>query len=206
MLSIQRSVPSLVMTPQHLTPMQIAAFIDRSMPRADRAEAELHLSGCDRCREELAACAQISANVPSQSRRHVPWRFAGVAAAAAAVLVALVVRPTVSRDERGSSRERTSSTETSRIATLRPAPDAGISRSMLSFAWRADEHSTGYRVIITSDKGEPVWTADVDSTRITPPDSVDLGIGARYFWRVETLHADGSAAQSPTNAFHIVAE
>jgi hypothetical protein len=204
MLAIHRSALSLVMTPQHLTPLQIAAFIDRSMSRADRAEAELHLSGCDRCREELAACAQLSANVPAQSRRHIPWRFVGVVAAA--VLVALVVRPTVSRDERGSSRERTSSAETSRIATLRPAPDAGISRSMLSFAWRADEHSTGYRVIITSDKGEPVWTADVDSTQITPPDSVILGVGARYFWRVETLHADGSAAQSPTTAFHIVAE
>jgi hypothetical protein len=204
MLAIRRSVLSLVMTTQHLTPTQIAAFIDRSMTRADRAEAELHLSGCDRCREELAACAQLAANAPSQSRRHVPWRFVGVAAAA--VLIALAVRPTLNRDERGSSRERTSSAETNRITILRPAPDAGVPRSMLDFAWRADERSTGYRVILTNDKGEPVWTADVDSTRITPPDSVILGVGARYFWRVETLHADGSTAQSPTTAFHIVAK
>jgi hypothetical protein len=204
LLAIHRSSLNAVTTHQHLTTTQIAAFIDHSLPPADRVKAELHLAGCDRCREELAACAQLAASVPSTTRRHIPWRFVGVAAAA--VLVALAVRPTVNRDERGSSRERTSSAEANRIATFRPAPDADVRRPALQFVWRADEHSTGYRVIVTTDKGAPVWTSDVDSTRVSPPDSVILGVGSRYFWRVETLHVDGSTAQSPTTAFRIVAE
>lgn len=204
LLAIHRSALTLVTTHQHLTTAEIAAFIDRSLPLTERTRAELHLSGCDRCREELAACARLAASAPSTSRRHVSWRFVGVAAAA--VVIALLARPNLNRDERGSSRERASAAERNRIAIIRPSADAAVRRSDLRFGWLADEHNTGYRVIVTDEKGAPVWTADVERSVIVPPDSVILHVGSRYFWRVETLHADGSTAQSPTTAFRIVAE
>jgi hypothetical protein len=188
-----------VVTPdRHLSAADVAAFIDRSLPLEVRADAEVHLSGCDRCREELASCARLAGNAPAAPTRRATWRLAGLAAAA--VIVAIVLRPTT-RLDRGAPAERASINAGARMTIV--FPTGVVARSELRFVWRHDDRSSGYRVILTDSAGAPTWTEDVVDTSAAPPASVRLKPGARYFWRVEALHADGSATKSDVTPFRI---
>jgi hypothetical protein len=118
-------------------------------------------------------------------------------------MIAVVLRPTGNRIERASTRERTSVAARARIVSVFPAPDAVVSRSDLRFVWHRDDRSSGYRVIITDTAGAPVWREDTADTSSSAPLTLRLHAGARYFWRVETLHMDGSVAQSVETPFRI---
>jgi hypothetical protein len=48
-----------------------------------------------------------------------------------------------------------------------------------------------------------MWTEDAGDTSVAPPLSLPLKGGARYYWRVEALHAEGSVAQSLETPFRI---
>jgi hypothetical protein len=188
-----------VSSDRHLSAADIAAFIDHSLPLDARADAEIHLSGCDRCREELASCARLTGNAPLAQRRRVTWPMAGLAAAA--VIVAIVLRPTAARIDRGASVERASVGAGSRMTIV--SPSGLVTRADLHFVWRRDDQSSGYRVILTDSIGAPAWTDDVVDTSAAPPVTVRLKSGSLYFWRVESLHADGSATQSDATPFRI---
>lgn len=198
-LVIPRLTLRVVTTDRHLSAADIAAFIDRSLPLDARADAELHLSGCDRCREELASCARLAGSVPALPQRRTTWWVGGLAAAA--VIVAIVLQPTAARIDRGASVERASVNAGSRMTVV--SPTGLVTTSDLRFVWRRDDRSSGYRVILTDSIGAPIWTEDVVDTSAVPPVPIHLKPGARYFWRVEALHADGSATQSDETPFRI---
>lgn len=200
-LVMHRLALSVVTTSEHLSATDIAAFIDRSLPVDQRARAESHLSTCDRCREELASCARLANNVPLPAQRRTAWRL--VALAAAALMIAVVLRPITSRQPLDSSRERGSVDTRARMVTVFPARDAQVTRSSLRFVWRRDDHGGSYRVIVTDASGAPAWTEDTADTTASPPLTVALVPGVRYFWRVEALHPDGSVAQSSEMPFRI---
>ena len=198
-LVIPRLTLRVVTTDRHLSAADIAAFIDRSLPLDARADAELHLSGCDRCREELASCARLAGSAPAVPQRRTTWWVSGLAAAA--VIVAIVLQPTAARIDRGASAERASVNAGSRMTVV--SPTGLVTTSDLRFVWRRDDRSSGYRVILTDSIGAPVWTEDVVDTSAVPPVPIHLKPGAQYFWRVEALHADGSATQSDETPFRI---
>jgi hypothetical protein len=198
-LVIPRLTLRVVTTDRHLSAADIAAFIDRSLPLDARADAEIHLSGCDRCREELTSCARLTGNVPAAPQRRATWWVGGLAAAA--VIVAIVLRPTSARIDRGASVERASVSAGSRMTIV--SPTGLVTKSGLRFVWRRDDRSSGYRVILTDSVGAPAWTEDVVDTSAALPVTIRLTPGARYFWRVEALHADGSATQSDETPFRI---
>jgi hypothetical protein len=184
---------------RHLSAADIAAFIDHSLPLDARTDAEIHLSGCDRCREELTSCARLTGNAPSAPRRRVTWPVAGLAAAA--VIVAIVLRPTAARIDRGASVERASVDASSRMTVV--SPTGLVTKTDLRFVWRRDDRSSGYRVILTDSIGAPAWTEDVVDTSAALPVTIRLKPGAQYFWRIESLHTDGSATQSDETPFRI---
>jgi hypothetical protein len=198
-LVMPRLTRRVVTTDRHLSAADIAAFIDRSLPLDARADAEVHLSGCDRCREELASCARLTGGAPAAPQRRAAWRVAGLVAAA--VIVAVVLRPTATPIDRGASVERASVNAGSRITIV--SPTGLVTRSDLRFVWRHDDRSSGYRVILTDSIGAPAWTEDILDTSVAPPVTIRLKPGARYFWRVEALHADGSATQSDETPIRI---
>ena len=199
---MHRSAVSVVTLDEHLSATDIAAFIDRSLTTEDRAHAELHLSGCERCRSELAACTRLAAAAPTaQQRRRSTWPIVGVAAAV--VMLAVVLRPASKPNEGESSQARTSVDGRASMSTIFPRRDAEVTRSELRFIWRRDDRSSGYRVIVADEAGAPVWTEDAGDTSAAPPLALPLKDGARYYWRVEALHADGSVAQSLETPFRI---
>jgi len=57
--------PAEVVTDRdHLSPGEVAAFVDQSLPLAQRAELAEHLAECAECREEVAACARLVSSAP----------------------------------------------------------------------------------------------------------------------------------------------
>jgi hypothetical protein len=180
-----------------LTAAEIAAFIDSTLPANARAAAELHFSNCELCRAELASCLRLATTLPARSTRRGPF----VWAAAAAVVVAAVLLPFARSATAPPTLERGSTTE--RTETMTPANGSVIRSTDIHLAWKHDAAAVSYHVVLTDSAGTPVWSADLSDTSIAPPRALPLSSGARYFWRVDVLHADGSITQSRTAAFTI---
>jgi hypothetical protein len=190
-----------VTTGQHLSASTLGAMIDKTLMGDARRRAEQHLAECDVCRDELAACARLANTAPAARSRSTPSAWV-VGAAAAVVVIALGIRSVQSPRERGATQERAANANTSGIAVVAPFAGAIVPRAELRFVWRRDDASTGYRVIVTNAAGAPAWVKELSDTVALPPTNA-LEKGASYFWRVEALHADGAAVQSPTTAFQI---
>ena len=202
-LALRRSGRVLVMPVQHLSATEIASFIDSTLPPDARVAAELHLSGCPRCREELASCLRLASTAPMHSRWRTTLPLAG--AIAAAILVVAVLRPNLGRHAIDVARERTPALPPSGALAVMPAPNSAIPRRDVQLIWRRDADAVSYRAIIADSSGAPAWrSSDIVDTSVTPPPSLSLTAGARYYWRVDILHADGSTAQSATTGFRIV--
>jgi hypothetical protein len=118
-------------------------------------------------------------------------------------VIAIAVRPRASSDDSAMSRERAPADSRSSIATVLPTNDARVARADLRFVWRLESRSTGYHVTVIDANGARVWEADVADTSVAPPPTARLRTGARYYWRVETVRADGTTAQSSTPAFQL---
>lgn len=201
-LVLRRAGRALVMPVQHLSATEIAAFIDSTLAPDARAAAEFHLSGCARCREELASCLRLASSAPMRSRRHVSWPLVG--SIAAAILIVAVLRPVTRREGPSAVRERAPGLTPTGQLSIAPPGNSTIVRRDLRLVWRRDVDAVGYRVVITDSAGAPAWTSnDVTDTSVVPPTTAPLNPGARYFWRVDVLHADGSTAQSATAGFRI---
>lgn len=201
-LVLRRAGRALVMPVQHLSATEIAAFIDSTLAPDARAAAEFHLSGCARCREELASCLRLASSAPIRSRRRVSWPLVG--SIAAAILIVAVLRPVSRSAVRSAAHERAPGLAPTGQLAISPPGSSTIFRRDLRLVWRRDLEAVGYRVVITDSAGAPAWTsADVADTSVVPPTTAPLNPGARYFWRVDVLHADGSTAQSATTGFRI---
>lgn len=200
-LVLRRPGRALVMPVQHLSATEIAALIDATLSPQARAAAELHLSGCSKCREELASCLRIASTAPSRSATRISWPLFG--SVAAAVLIMVVLRPGQRQQNPRVDRERSTSSAVS-VPVASPN-DQTFSRQSLRLTWQRDGAAIGYHVVLTDSAGAPVWRSDdLTDTSVTPPLSVQLNSGARYFWRVDALHADGSSRQSAATAFRII--
>lgn len=201
-LVLRRAGRALVMPVQHLSATEIAAFIDSTLAPDARAAAEFHLSGCARCREELASCLRLARSAPMRSRRRVSWPLVG--SIAAAVLIVAVLRPGSRSGVPRAAHERAPGLAPTGQLAISPSGSSTIPRGDLRLVWRRDLEAVGYRVVITDSAGAPTWTSvDVADTSVVPPTTAPLNPGARYFWRVDVLHADGSTAQSATTGFRI---
>jgi len=194
-----------VMEENHLSAAEIAGFIDQTLEGESRARAVEHLATCERCRDELAACARLAASAPATAVRPAAWRF--VASFAAVLMIAVVLRsgwrsPSPAVDERNAAAER-SAPLVSRIKTVFPEDSVPIRRSRLRFIWNSDRAASSYHLTITDATGIAAWTGDVADTAFALPDSVHLLPSSMYFWRVEAPHADGTSAQSSAVAFSV---
>ena len=145
---------------------------------------------------------RLASSAPSRSSSRVSWPLLG--SIAAAVLIVLVMQPTRHQSPLAADHERAADVPAVDSRVVATINDQLISRQNLRLVWRRDTAAVGYRVIVTDSAGAPVWRSDdLTDTSTAPPSSVVLSPGARYFWRVDALHTDGSAAQSATFGFRI---
>lgn len=183
--------------PAHLSPSELAGFLDRDLDSGGRRRVEAHLETCAVCRGELADVAQlaetfrspaqgISQPHESRSRRRV-WASLALGGALAASLAMLVllgpIRP-------GSTppiqpvRAPTTGEGLARIDILTPSEMLGRTTEFLVFTW----HSVGadvYRFALLNESGEQLWTRETTDTSLSLPSTVVLTPGSAYWWRVD---------------------
>jgi hypothetical protein len=116
---------------------------------------------------------------------------AAAAAVAAAILLPRLTSNPPPADSAQRTRRVTDTEGRSRLAIVSPT-DGVIARAPLMFTWRSATADV-YRIVLETDNGGPVWTADTPDTTIALPDSVSLNPGRAYFWRVDAI-GNGIAA------------
>ncbi len=178
----------------------------RLQAERDLSDFETHLLTCDSCREEvrlgLVVRAELGAPAALQQRRSLPrrksWLILGAAAAAAVVFV--IVRPS-SQQLSDQPVVRGGDEGMPVITAMSPAPGAVVPAGSLAFVWRSVGTSAQYRLTVTSEQGDVVWTgASADTLQHVPP-TARLQSGKSYLWYVDALLPDGAAATSRVRRF-----
>lgn len=179
------------MTPErHLESREVAAYVDRAVGQAERDSIEAHLADCAECRDEVIQVSRFR-RVAERRRR---WLF--VIPAAAAAVLAVVLLPS---KEPGGPVLRDGAPELGPVLTLvSPAESAATPRGgpPTSFIWRSLDSIASYRVTVTDDSGDVVWTTSSADTAVQMPPSIRLRPDRRYFWFVDALLPDGRSVAS----------
>lgn len=179
----------------HLTPAQVAAYLDRLLGAREREQVESHLSGCPSCRGEVVEVARVRR--PGPRRR---WYVAAAAAAAIAVLGIALGRSGPNEPANTVTRGRPSE-GIAQFAIVSPAYGATVPAVAAEFVWRSVATEATYRLTVTDASGGPVWTGATGDTALAVPDSVQLQPGETYFWYIDALLPDGRSASTGVKEF-----
>jgi hypothetical protein len=183
--------------PAHLSPSELAGYLDRELDSEAQQSVEAHLDICAACRDELAQVARLadgfrtSAPVGTQPRvawsRRRLWGGLAVGGALAASLALLVLRappPSESAQPTPPVRAPATGESLARIEVLLPSESLRAGSGPPAFTW----HGVGadvYRFFLLSDDGELLWTGETPDTSLTLPRAVSLQAGESYWWRVD---------------------
>lgn len=190
------------MTDTHLDSDIVAAYAERRLNAAERANAETHLAGCAQCRADLA---DVTGLVSSARRRKRLLTMAPVLAAAILAVVVVTRLPVdpvsvqALRPGNDADRDRLNSLE-----ALLPAPGATVPRHGLRFAWQSDGPDAVYEITVADSSGLALWNARTTDTSIALPDSVRLSPGGTVHWWVDVLLPDGRVASTGVRDFALL--
>jgi len=196
--------------PEHLSPSDLAGFLDRDLSPVQRQQVEAHLDGCPQCRYELAEVARAAESARGGSgiarrapaRRWLPLVLTGALAASLAG-VALIRRSSISKDQLITQPVRAPSVGEgrARIGIVSPGENATTPAHGIGFTWRALA-SDFYRITVLTESGEPVWTLETPDTSVTLPTKISLLPGRAYFWHVDAITA-GISASTGSHRFRV---
>ena len=194
----------------HISPNQIAAYVDRGLSAQAREDVERHFDACDHCRAEANESARLADTLTlinaakPRPRRARQWLSVGISGAiAAAALLAFLVNPqrtrnaTVSTVERG----RDSGEGRTLIRGISPAVNAITGAEGLVFRWHSSPAAV-YKFTLLTQSGEPIFSTDTQDTLANVPDSVVLTSGQNYFWRVDGTE-NGVVSSTGATPFHV---
>lgn len=193
--------------PAHLSPSELAGFLDRELDFEGRRRVEAHLDTCSLCRGELADVARLadafrspppSLAQPHESRsRRRLWRglaLGGALAASLAMLMLLGPPAPSSSPPAQPVRAPTTGEGLARIDVVTAPEMVGGATDSLVFTWHSVAADV-YRFALLSESGEPLWTRDTPDTSLSLPSTVVLTPGRAYWWRVDAT-AEGVVATS----------
>jgi anti-sigma factor RsiW len=188
----------MVVVESHLSVEDVAAYVDRRLPRGDRDRVELHLSVCKQCRDEVAEVTRLASS-GMEAPRPRRSRLTVVAAAAAVLLVVSLTIPRLTSYPE--SREERSDTTPggNRVISVEPRDNAVVARER-TFTWRRDDNAA-YQVRIVDSAGGVVWTGGTTDTTLVLPANVRMTPATKYFWYVDALRADGFSVSSGPRPF-----
>ena len=168
------------MSADHLSPSQIAAYVDGVTDRDERARIQAHLALCEDCRAEAVEVSRIVRTAPTASVR-VSRRLWVPAAAVAALLLLWVGRESII--DRSPAEHRDEAVTTT--VAPRPVTPIGGVDTVRALIWSSVPHADRYRVRLFDADGSLLWEREVAETTAVPPATVALRAGQPYFWRVE---------------------
>ncbi len=170
-------------------------------PDAEADDVEEHLACCAACRSDLAAAVQVLRSLPKRRR----WLFAAPVAAAAAIAM-LLVFPS-DRIEPPSDVLRSGETIADRegrltIEAVAPAPGEILGTDSVVFVWHAIDTDAAYRITLSEENGDVVWSASTSDTTISLPSQIELMPDRVYLWYVDGLRRDIQPATTGVIEFH----
>lgn len=177
----------------HLTDVEIAAYLDRTLMPSERDRVEDHLADCPDCRQHLLETKELLEQVRRPRKTVI-----GAALAAAVVLVLVVALPNAKETEQGLMR-----------SDIRPEPLIAYgpigtpSRVGLRFVWGALPGAESYRLTVSRGDGHALWTSSGIDTATTLPDSVILRANERYYWVADALLSDGTTRSTGLREFGV---
>jgi hypothetical protein len=180
----------------HVDPHDIVGYIEATLPSAERARVEAHLSVCDDCTSELAAVSRLR----RPARR--PILHIGLAAAAAAVIALVLLTPRVQRPPADEPPVRGDEAAATAATVVTPA-DGAILEAAPVFAWRSLTGATAYRISVSRADGDSVWAATVRDTVVAIPAGVLRAGTDPYYWYVDVLLSDGRSLAGKPRQFRL---
>lgn len=192
--------------PDHTSAAQVSAYLERTLPGADRTRVEAHLAECGECRREVV---EISRLLRARPRRLAIGRWAA-AAGIAATLVLVVGRlpsgPTTPAVQPPGAVQRSGGPEEGpELSAWGPTEGVSISRDSLVLAWKPDARgSARYRLTLSNAEGAVLWTASTSDTMLIPPPSLILPGGRTYYWYTDALLPDGRSLSTGVQEFRLV--
>ncbi len=185
---------------EHLTPGELAGFLDRELGAAELVRVEGHLDTCEVCRRELALVARLAQDYsPSHAghrppgRRWLPLILTGALAAGLGGIVLLRRNVNSSRSVEQPVRSAAAGEGRARIETVAPADNGSIPPGRIRFVWHGLSTDL-YRITLVTESAEPIWTSETVDTSVVLPDSIPLVRGHPYFWHVDAISAGISAS------------
>lgn len=175
---------------RHLDSSDVASYLDRALPPVERERVEAHLADCSLCREEVI---QVSRLRHSRAARR-GWLVLGPITAAAAIAVIVISRP--SGPSGTGPILRDGGAESSPTVFLVSPADRGIVERHVSFTWRSVGARVSYRVTVTDERGDVLWSSAVADTTARLPGAIVLPAGRPSFWYVDALLPDGRSVTS----------
>lgn len=190
---------------RHLTSEELAAYLDDEAGPGEKARILAHLDACESCREETADLVRLL-----RRRRRQRVRRTVVPLAAAAALAGVLFVGSFFQEGTGGSgaalrapHAATSAEALVDIHVLSPARGSTVEADSIEFAWDAVEEGAVYRLTIADESGEPLWVQETSGTSFRLPPEAELVSGARYFWFVDVLLANGSTGSTGVMSFRV---
>jgi len=183
---------------------QIAALAEGSLDVEERDALLPHVGSCSHCRALLASLSRARSSLVGAKqldvlgrpgdvvKRGVRWRSIMIPVAAAAVLLLMIW----SRAERSPLREPPATLQAPR--PIRPVAQVAAPTSLV---WSSIPQAGRYRVTIFDREGGVVWETQTADTSVSLPDTVHLGYGVEYYWKVSARIELNRWADSPLTGF-----
>lgn len=181
---------------EHVDPHEVVGYIEATLPPAERARVEAHLSVCEDCTSELAAVSRLRRPAPRPGLR------LGLAAAAAAVAAVVLLAPRAGRPSAGGEPPVRGEGAPTAVGIVAPTADATL-REAPVFTWRALPGATAYRISISRADGDSVWAAIISDTTVRAPAGVLLPSADAYYWYVDVLLPDGRSIAGTAHQFRL---
>jgi hypothetical protein len=190
------------MTADHLPAADLAAYLSRGRRSPTFRPVQAHLADCADCRQEAAHIARV---IRAEARgRMFRWTGAGVAAAAALLVVAVWTGGHRRAPDADITRAAANSgVEGAAIAPLTPLGEVPPAGSSLAFAWRPAAGAVEYRLTLSNATGGTLWRRATTDTTLDLPLDVSLARGVSYYWYVDALVANGGSVTSGAREFHL---
>lgn len=176
------SIPDATMSAEqterdHPSAGVLAAFVDGTLPLAERAAIESHLADCDDCRADVIAAVRYA-----RPRVTVRRWFLPAAAAAAVLLVTAIGRERAHPVTREPVMREPVITTTEAPVALAPR---GVVSRPVRLIWTPVAFADWYRVTLFDDAGRAIYETQTRDTSTVVPDSIRLELRQPYFWKME---------------------
>ena len=182
----------------HLPAWRVTAYLAGSVDAAGRAEVEAHLADCEECRTEIIEVARLA-----RERKRFPWQVVMPLAAAAGVVGILLLGPSRSQtaaDGHPVVRSPDTMGSVAGIVVVTPGPRVTPDEGFV-LAWHQVRDASVYRVTVSDERGDSVWTGSTPDTTVVLPAGTILQSNRPYFWYVDALLRDGRSVTSGLQEF-----